>query len=290
MFHNVLSPVATLRGRVTGKFCLATLVLAQSLAHAQYATAVVQYTAGTGYATEFGTGLGYTQTGSVLGEPSRSTPGEFGGPVDPFSAPYLREQLLSVGSGGSLTVALSARNDPANPYGLDFQIFGGSFFVISNGDYSGGGITDGTIYGSHLGETRLSVSADGINFYVLDPHRAPSPDGLFPTRGSGDFQIPVNPALNAADFAGASLSDIALKYQLSGGGTGYDIGWAQKTDGTSASLSNIEFVRVEVLSGRSDLDGFAAVRAVPEPAAWALLLGGLTGIVLLGRRCHPVRS
>ena len=248
-----------------------------------YATAVVAYEPGTGYATEFGTGLGYTLAESVLGEPSRVTPGEYGGPVDPFNAPYLREQLVSLGAGGSLTVALSARNDASHPYGLDFQIFGGSFFVITNGDYSGGGITDGSTYGGNAGETRVSVSADGIHFYALDPSRARNPDGLFPTRGSGDFQVPVNPALTGKDFARLGLTDIALKYELSGGGTAYDIDWAQSADGTPVHLPAIEYVRVDVVSGRSDLDGFAAIRTVPEPSTWALLAGGLAGILLLGR-------
>jgi len=263
--------------RRLGAFALAS---SAPFLQAQYATSVVDYSPGIGYATEFGTGLGYTLTESVLGEPSRSNPGPFGGAVDPFSAAYHREQLLSIGSGGSLTVALAARNDAANPYGLDFQIFGDVFFDIVNGNYSGGGITDGTTFGSNSGLTRISVSVDGINYYVLDPNRTPVADGLYPTRGEGDFQIPVNPALEAGDFAGLGLSEIALKYQLSGGGTGYDIDWAQNPDGSPAHLLQINFVRVEVLGGRSDIDGLAAVRAVPEPEIFALLLVGLTGIFL----------
>lgn len=283
MFSSFVLSLAALRVRAAVRAIAATLVLTHAPSLAQYATTVVDYSPGTGYATEFGTGLGYTLTDSILGEPSRVTPGDFGGPVNPFNAPYLREQLLSIGAGGSLTVALAASNDASHPYGIDFQIFGGSFFVIANGDYSGGGITDGTIYGSHTGETRISVSADGVHYFTLNPALAPSPDSLFPTRGDGNFHLPVNPALKAADFAGLGLSDIALKYQLSGGGTGYDLDWAQKADGTPANLTSIEFVRVDVLSGRSDLDGFAAVGAVPEPASWALALTGLAGLLLLRR-------
>lgn len=278
MFRIIPITARSLRPRgTTGSLVVAAFTLAGVTGRAQYATAVVDYSPGVGVATEFGTGLGYTLTDSVLGEPSRSTPGPFGGPVDPFSAPYLREQLLSIGTGGSLTVALAARNDPANPYGIDFQIFGGAFFVIVNGDYTGGGITDGTTFGGSSGKTRLSVSPDGITYYTLDPSRAPTADGLYPTRGEGDFHIPVNPALAAGDFAGLGLGEISLKYQLSGGGTGYDLDWAQRPDGTSANISEIQFVRIDVLEGRSDLDGLAAVRAVPEPATWALFLSGLAG-------------
>lgn len=280
-------PASTLGPRLLRSFCggaVAAIVIDGSVGRAQYATAVVDYSPGTGYATEFGTGLGFTLEDSVLGEPSRQIPGSFGGPVDPFTAPYLREQLLSIGTGGSVTVALAAQDDPANPYGLDFQVFGGTFFVIVNGDYSGGGITDGTTFGHNTGQTRISISADGVSYYILDPLRAPTADGLYPTRGDGDFQTPVNPALVAGDFAALGLSEISLKYQLSGGGTGYDIDWAQRADGSPAKLSEIQFVRIDVLSGRSDLDGLAAVRLIPEPASGALLLIGLASIVTLAGR------
>lgn len=273
----VLAPAAR-RGVAIG------LLAGVTTAHAQYATAVVDYSPGTGYATEFGSGLGYTRTDSALGEPSRITPGEFGGPVDPFSGPYLREQLLSIGTGGSLTVALAARNDPANPYGLDFQVFGGAFFVIVNGDYSGGGLTDGSRFGHDSGETRVSISADGISYYVLQPRRGPGADGVYPTLGAGDFQVPVNPSLRGEDFAGLGLAGISLKYQGSGGGTGYDIEWAQRPDGTSADLSEITHVRIEVLSGRMEVDALAAVRAVPEPSTWALLILGAGSLLAVSRR------
>lgn len=273
--------------------CLATatrggvaiaMLAAVTVVHGQYATAVVDYLPGTGYATEFGSGLGYTRTDSALGEPSRNTPGEFGGPVNPFSSPYLREQLLSIGTGGSLTVALAARNDPANPYGLDFQVFGSAFFVIVNGDYSGGGLTDGSLFGHDSGQTRVSISADGIRYYVLEPRRGAGSVGIYPTQGSGDFQVPVNPSLRGEDFAGLGLAGIGLKYQGSGGGTGFDIEWAQQPDGTAAALAEISHVRIEVLSGRLEVDALAAVRAVPEPSTWALLLVGLGGWLAVSHR------
>jgi hypothetical protein len=139
------------------------LVVASSLA--QFADAVAGYTPGAGVSAS------YTNPVSALGEPSRVTPGTFGGPVDPFNAAYLGSQLVSVGAGGSLTLEFNTpiSNNPANPYGLDFIIFGNAGFTITNGNYSGGGITDGSMYGNNTGSTRVSVSADGLNFYTLNP-------------------------------------------------------------------------------------------------------------------------
>ena len=178
------------------------------------ADAVMAYNPGTGFATEFGTGLGYTNLPAVLGPPSRLTPGQFGGPVDPFAPPYLREQLLSMGAGGSLTIQFDSpiTNDSRHPFGLDFIIFGSAGFVITNGNFSGGGVTDGTLFGASSGNTRVFVSADNLQYFQLDPARAPRVDGLFPTDGAGDFSQPVNPALTPAAFAALDLAGIRKLY------------------------------------------------------------------------------
>ena len=44
-----------------------------------------------------------------------------------------------------------------------------------------------------------------------------------------------------------------------GGGTGYDISWAQDAQGKPVWLPEIKYIRVEVLSGHSEVDGFSAV-------------------------------
>src|SRR5438477_12927832 len=69
-------------------------------ASAQFADFVVSYTSGTGVSA------GYTDPASLLGQPSQSTPGPFGGPVDPFDPAWQGGQLVSVGTGGTLTVHL----------------------------------------------------------------------------------------------------------------------------------------------------------------------------------------
>ena len=57
------------------------------------------------------------KTGSILGPPSSVTQGEFGGPVTPFSPPYLLDQILSIGKGGQVTVKFDRpiRNESLNP-------------------------------------------------------------------------------------------------------------------------------------------------------------------------------
>ena len=262
---------------------LASSTLVSPANAAGFADAVISYTSGTGFATEFGTGLGFTNVAAALGEPSRLNPGPFGGPTDPFNPPFLRDQLLSIGTGGSLTVRFDSpiMNSPGNPFGLDFIIFGNSGFIITNGNFSGGGVTDGMLFGANSGRTRVSVSADDVNYFPLSPSLAPTVDGHFPIDGSGDFLRPVNPALRGADFSGRDLAGIRSLYAGSGGGAGFDLSWARDASGRNADLASVSFVRVEVLNGASEIDAFAVV--VPEPATWTL---SALGVAFLLANAH----
>jgi hypothetical protein len=230
-------------------------------ARAQYAGSVVSYVPGSGFSP------GFTNPAAALGEPSRSTPGTFGGPVDPFDPPYLPTQLVSIGAGGSLTVkfAKPVLNHPRNRFGIDFIIFGNSGFIITNAfdpntfDWIGTPATDGSLFGNNSGASRVSVSRDGIIFYELNSALAPSVDLLFPTDGNGNFDTPVDPSATQADFAGLTVEGIRALYLGSAGGAGYDISWAQDAEGKPILLRQINYVRVEVLSGKAEVDGFAAV-------------------------------
>jgi hypothetical protein len=250
---------------------------------ASYADTVIAYTPGVGYATDFGTGAGLTNAASALGEPSRSTPGTFGGPVDPFNPPYLATQIVSIGTGGSLTVSLSSpiERDSRHPFGLDFDIYGDSGFVITNGNYSGGGVTDGTLFGATTGTTRVSVSEDNKTYYLLDPSRAPVVDTGFPTDGSGTFDLPVNPGLTGAAFASADLAQIRMLYAGSAGGAGYSLSWAEDANGQSVNLPEARFIRVDVLSDHVEIDGFASIASVPEPQPWVLVGAGALVVVVV---------
>jgi hypothetical protein len=247
------------------KTCLLTLAVAGALlinhSHAatNYAARIIQYDPGINFAP------GFTNTDAVLGEPSRMNP--FGEATDPFNPPYGRGQVLSIGEGGSLTIKFDRPifNTPRKPGRLDFIIYGNSGFIITNDfdpmtfEWIGTPATDGSLFGANPGVTHVSVSMDGVNFLLLDTNRAPIVDGLFPTEGSGDFDIPVNPALTESAFAGATLDDIRTLYHGAAGGTGYDINWTRTRNGHPFFLPWIRYVKVEVESGKTEIDAFSAV-------------------------------
>ncbi len=233
-----------------------------SFAADNYATRVVSYHPGTNFAA------GFTNPAAVLGAPSRINP--YREAADPFNPPYGKEQILSVGEGGSVTVRFrrAVHNSLHNPFGLDFNVFGNAGFIITNDfnvetfDWMGIPATDGSLFGAAEAEVRISVSVNGRQFYTLDPDLAPMVDGAFPTDGSGDFRLPVLPTLDPRQFAGATLEDIRDFYYGSAGGTGYNIAWARRANGRAIRLGYIRFVRIEVLSGRVELDGFCATAPV----------------------------
>ena len=205
----------------------------------------------------------YTNTAAALGEPSRVTPGAWGGPVDPFSPPYTADQLLAVGTNGSLTVEFTAPilDDPRHPFGLDFILFAGGGFVITNGDYTGGGITDGSMFGINSGRPRISVSADGVQFFGLDPVRLDKWNIPWPTDGEGSFSQPLDPAMAGGTLGGKNLAALRRAYNGSAGGLGFDLAWARDAQGNPAGLRAARFVRIENPDGLLKIDGFSAVES-----------------------------
>src|SRR5713101_5083744 len=201
-----------------------------------FADEIISYDPGVGFAPRF------TNPDAALGEPSRINP--YGDATDPFDPPYGTNQIVSIGAGGSLVVEFQTPilNHPNNLYGFDFIIFGNAFFTVTN--WIGTPATDGSLFTQSAGATRVSVSRDGVNFYLLNPALAP--------------------AVMQSDFAGATLDDIRALYNGSGGGAAYDISWAQDANENSVFLPEINFIRVDVLSGKAEIDAFAAVARQPR--------------------------
>jgi hypothetical protein len=232
------------------------------IVRAQFADAVISYNPGTGFAA------GFTNSSAALGAPAS------GGSITPFAPSSSKTQIVSIGAGGEITLQLSTPivNNPSDPYGIDFILFANQFFVSSGGNVSG--------LFFHTASIIVQVSTNGSTWYTLNPSLAPQAGELFPTDGSGNPQIPVNPALTLSNFTGLNLTGIRSLYNGSAGGTGYDLAWAQDSNSNSVDVASADYISIQVLSGVLDLD---AVSVVPEPTTWALMLVG-TGLFWLHRR------
>jgi len=228
-----------------------------------FAGKVVSYQPGSGTSPRF-----HDPT-AALGAPTENNP--FGEATDPFNPPYGTNHIVSIGATGSLVLRFDRPilNHPRNLHGFDFILFGNTGFIITNEfdpvtfDWIGTPATDGSTFGANDGVTRVSVSYDGRRFFTLRPDRAPVADGPFPTDAAGDPHIPTLRGLTPEDFAGATLDDIRTLYSGSAGGTPYDISWAVDGRGRRVFLPIIRFVRIDVLSGKSEIDAVSAVARRP---------------------------
>jgi hypothetical protein len=249
-----------------------------------------------------GTSL-YDDPYAVLGQPSTWFYNQWGGAgnrrVKLVEAAYnvgpSGEKLITtIDAGKSIVVAFDHQvvDDPLNPYGLDFLVFGNAFFVGS------GNVSDATNMNNYMltggvfvENMKISVSQDGTDWYTYE--NGPYGDSLFPTNGyiwdsvnacwtdqESDYTRPVNPALTTADFAGKSAAEAIALYEGSAGGTGFDL--------AESGYGWIQYIKVEGVSGYAggEIDGFADVAAVPEPGSLIAMLSGMIGMggLVLRRR------
>lgn len=244
---------------------LASLLTASATLSAKGPDAVVaSYEPGVGAAARF------LDPDSALDDPSQFNP--FGEPTDPFNPPYGTNQIVSIGAGGHLTLRFRKPilNHPDNPQGLDFTIFGNAGFIITNEfdlttfDWIGTPATDGSLFGTSTGDVLVSVSRNGSDFFPLNPALAPRIDSFPPTDGAGHPGIPVPAQLASDDFAGATLDEIRALYQGSAGGASFDLSWALDGNGQPAFLPEVRYIRIDVLSGRAEVDAVAVVDRVPN--------------------------
>lgn len=265
-------PAYLLKSLRLALFCSITLLgAATAPADVPWAIQVIAYNPGSNPEP------GYLNPNVVLGEPARFTGANiWPGAVTPFNPPWTPDEILSIGAGGSLTVAFDQplTNDSNHLFGVDLIIFGNGGFID---DAWPGGVVGGLLQD---GPFTVSVSTDGIHFVTLPELHY---DAMFPMLGYSDlmnpyatqpgavladFTKPVDPSLSYGDFLGKTFSDIVALYDGSGGGIPIDI--------AAAGLSAVHYVRIDVLTGASsvEIDAFALV---PEPATlpFALLVLGV---------------
>jgi len=188
-------------------------------------------------------------------------------------------------------------DDPNNPYGLDFTVFGNGMFAGSGFVYND---TDHRVYTLGNGNAArepvmVSVSQDGENWYTYE--NGPYGDTAYPTNpwvwdpdlydttGVGwtdiknDYTKPVDPSLTSTDFKGIPSYEAMLLYDGSAGGTAFDL--------AESGFEWIQYVKVSGISGSSldgEIDAFADIAPVPVPAAVWLLGSGLLAMVGIRRK------
>ncbi len=185
-----------------------------------FATEVVAYAAGTGgFTLDPLTSDYYTDPFKALGRPTVDTTGDGGffnpaepAPVVPVYGPFRSTELVQIGHEGSLVVRFErpVEDHPANPYGIDFTIFGNAQQTID-------GITpwlnrdpDGTVcvppgYGTFEPGT-VSVSQDGVTWHRFTDEGDPNaPDPFTPPYGAYDG---FDPAKRYADHFAPTLGRV----------------------------------------------------------------------------------
>jgi hypothetical protein len=243
-------------------FCACSLSVASTAVAdvLPFAITVVEYVPGVGAAA------GYQDPQAALGWPERFTgEGLYPGVVSPFSSPWLSHEVVSIGLGGRLTLEIGGDivDDPANPHGIDFIVFGNAFFWdlawplgIVGPLYAEGG--------------PISVSEDGVNFFPVPGAVA---DGAMPTLGYldvgpysetpgkllSDFRMPFDPALDPAAMVGLTFEEIREFYGTSGGGRGIDI--------AATGLERVRFVRIAGPAGSGSTEVDALTIVAPRLAA-----------------------
>jgi hypothetical protein len=171
-------------------------------------------------------------------------------------------------------------DDPANPYGIDFIVFGNCAFQ-----------TSGYVYPNTDMDTYRLLSSAIVNYEPMIVSVAQEPNGpwysfedgpyaddSFPANAFAwdsrtkswadeqDWLRPVDPNLSVSDFSGLTVADAIELYDGSAGGTGFDIAKLSAEDYAALEIDPqtgrkwIRYIRVQAILGfEGEIDAFADV-------------------------------
>lgn len=254
--------------------CVMVLLCTASMAQADpspYAAEVVDYNGTLGNSP-------YDDPQSLLGSPARNFYDPWGSwsggtndrivklvePAYNLESENGSKLITTLNNGAWITVKFDhlVLDDPNNPFGIDFLVFGNPFYT---GDGSVNNSTDMNTYnltgGGFFEDVTVAVSQDGISWYSYDS--GPYADNAFPTNAylwddanavwtnfPSDYTKPVDPSLETSLSAGGITAAYAIAaYDGSGGGTGFDL--------SESGYDWIQYVRVTSSGG--EVDAFSDV-------------------------------
>lgn len=218
----------------------------------------------------------YTNPNVAIGSPERFT-GEvfnFPGAVTPFNPAFGPDEIVSVGGGGHLILGFDhdVVDDPNNPYGFDFLVFGNAGFI--DWDWPNGRTSPTAAMFGVGAPAVVHVSYDGFDwrpvlgqvdrmFPTLGYSDLTDPYALTPGQVLADFTKPVNPAVSLGD---ATFASIIAAYDGSGGGAGFDI-----APTGLAAIRYVRFMNPAADASAFEIDALADVSPIPTPGVLAPL-------------------
>lgn len=192
--------------------------------------------------------------------------------------------ITTIADGAEIVVKFSHKvaDDPGNPHGIDFTVFGNTFFEGDDWVYPD------TNMETHYFTNPASVNAEQVMVSVAQgPNgpwfpfaNGPYGDTAFPTNAFAwdrdannwgeelNWLKPVDPNLSLSAFDGLSAADAIDLYDGSAGGTGFDLkdlapgDYEALTADPNTDQKWIQYIKVEFLPDSpydGEIDGFADV-------------------------------
>jgi hypothetical protein len=196
------------------------------------------------------------------------------------TAPDDSKLIVTLDTGAEIIVGFDHKvaDDPGNPYGIDFIVFGNSSFQCS------GWVEPDTNMDNFYLKNPTSIQAESVTVSVAqDPNgpwytfsKGPFADGIFPTNSFNwdtdsskwaeelNWLKPVDPNLSVSDFDGLSVAYAIKLYDGSAGGTGFDLQWLEPNNYHALAIDPetgrrwIKYIKV-TSDEFGEVDGFADV-------------------------------